>query len=96
MNGVNLLLTALRVCREQDNSDAVFDIENEDPKSRVMHVTTLVAALFMAVSTVCAHIITALLFFHPFQEMATRIVARIALTAVAVPDGAYFWLGRRL
>jgi len=49
----------------------------------------------MAVSTICALIIAALLFFHPFPATATWIVAGIALIAVAVLDGAYFWLGRK-
>lgn len=49
----------------------------------------------MAVSTICAFIIAALLFFHPFPETVTWIVAGIALIAVAVLDGAYFWLGRK-
>ena len=49
----------------------------------------------MAISTISALIIAALLFFHPFPETATWIVAGIALIAVAVLDGAYFWLGRK-
>lgn len=49
----------------------------------------------MAISTVCALIIAAMLFFHPFPETATWIVAGVMLFAVAVLDGAYFWLGRR-
>ena len=49
----------------------------------------------MAISTVCALAIAAVLFFHPFPETATWIVAGIALIAVAVLDSAYFWPGRR-
>ncbi|MGX8705812.1 MAG: DUF308 domain-containing protein [bacterium] len=49
----------------------------------------------MAVSTICAIIIAALLFFHPLPETATWIVAGIALILTAVLDGAYFWMGRK-
>ena len=49
----------------------------------------------MAISTVCALIIAALLFFHPFTETATWIVAGIALILTAALDGAYFWMGRK-
>lgn len=49
----------------------------------------------MAISTVCALVVTALMFFHPFPEQATWIVSGIVLIAFTILDGAYFWLGRR-